>query len=391
MPAAAKPKPRTPRQLLEWSAGAARKVDRARKVIEGVRVLGRYSRNSHGYPGAENGTEYTPECMEKALPLYEGADVLWGHEEGRRPNGGTDDVAGVLRNARVEGDGDSMCIRADLHYFDSHPRTPRLLEDAERPDLSRFGLSHDARAGRERFDRAARRLVIESLSAVKSVDLVRKPATNRNLFEEQRPVSTTLRTLLESRLPKLSKPRRAWARTLLEDDMAPAMDAPVEGADDSSDPDSMLWSGFKSAIMAILDGDGSAEEKAKKIAKYLKAHDKLTSGSEPDAPSDVEEEEEDDKEKKSDDEKTEAVKQENEKLKRQLAARNLVEEAGLKADPALLESLEELPADKARKLVEREKARGGQPRSSGFGGTAGTGGGGGQVPTGSGFSASIRD
>ena len=65
---------------------------------------------------------------------------------------------------------------------------------------------------------------------------------------------------------------------------------------------------------------------------------------------------------------TEAVK----KLKHQLAVRDLCEAAGVKADRALIETLEELPLDKARKLIEREKARpASTPRSSGFSGSGG--------------------
>jgi hypothetical protein len=416
-----KPKPTSRRPLLEWSASAAGSpltVDRGRKVIEGVRVIGRFSRNSHGLKEATGGTEYTRRCMEQALPLYEGAEVLSGHERPgqSRPNGGNDDAVGVLRNARLDGDGDDLCVRADLHYFDSHPITPRLLEDAER-GLGVFGLSHDARAGRERFDRASKRLVIESLSSVKSVDLVRKPATNRNLWESSEPMSTTLRKLLESRLAGLPKPRRRLARRMIEDDTAPEMDAPAEAADggDDTDPDEALWSGFKAAIIAIIDGEGSAQDKAKKIGQYLKAHEKLSdaggddSGSDDAAGADDELEEQvgdgsgnqkgqrgamwandpnmdNHIERHGLDEEDESEVQ---VLRRRLAVRKLADDLGVKGDKVLLEAAESLPSlAAARKLLEREAARGGSPRSSGLGGGQGRGG---KVPSGTDFTASIKE
>ena len=383
------------RPLVEWRpsapAGSPLRVDREHRVIEGVRVLGRYSRNSHGLKEAGNGTEYTPECMREALPLYEGAEVLSGHEQpGRqRANGGNDDAVGVLRNARVEGDPGQECVRADLHYFESHPITARVLEDVER-GLGVFGLSHDARAGKERFDPGSRRLVIESLSAVHSVDLVRKPASNRNLWESV-PMSITLRELLEKL--KLTPARGAWRKRLLEEDGMPGMDAAVDApADLPADPapadaDEALTAGFKSAMMAVID-DGSLDAAGKlaKLKQLLTTHEKLTTEAEPEAPpadggtggSGA-----------ADDAKTESQK-ELAKLRHQLAVRKLADDLGVKGDKVLLETAEALPTvEAARKLLEREKARGGSAAPKG--GAPRTGGAG-AVPTDrKDFAASIKD
>lgn len=400
-----KPKRRTsPRALFEWSAsapsGAPLRIDRERRVIEGVRVLGRFSRNSHGLAEAENGTEYTPECMREALPLYEGAEVLSGHEQPgqRRASGGNDDVVGVLRNVRLEGSAGQECIRADLHYFETHKLVGRLIEDVERA-IGVFGLSHDASAGRERFDRANKRLVIESLSAVRSVDLVRKPATNRNLWEshEGKPMpKTTLRELLEAL--RLTPARRKWRNRLLEmgDDM-PGMDAPVDAPAPTEEPDDALWSGFMAAITKLCEkykaGEMDYKQAGKAVMDYLKTHDKLSGSAEPDAPDEVQEEDEDDaSDKKTDDDKTESVKSENAALKHKLAVRELCEQAKIAPDKALLESLEALPIANARALVEREKARGtgGAPRSSGAP-KGGTGGKGGTKPRGEAFVNAITE
>lgn len=379
--AATKPKPRTPatpRPLLEWAAaapagdGPALVIDRGGRVIERVRVLGRYSKNSHDVAGAENGTEYTPACMRGALPLYEGCEVLANHDtlggktdglKQRRTHRGVEYVVGVLRNSRVEAD----AVWADLHYFDSHPVSARLLEDVERR-LGVLGLSHDATSDprEDRVDPAARRLVVNRLTAVNSVDVVRRPATNRNLWEDQEhpPVTTTLRRLLEART--LSAARARWRRRLTEDDaMAPGLDAPIDApADACGDEDDALWSGFKAAIDKLFDkyksGDMDEKEVGKQVVEYLKAHDKLTAADEPDAPP---------ADETPDPVKTEAVK-DVAKLSHQIKVRDLFEELRVTPDRVLREAAEALPdLAAARRLIERDKARGGRPASASGHGT----------------------
>lgn len=362
----------TRRPLLEWSAatssGSPLKIDRERGVIEGVKVLGRVSRNSHGLREAVNGTEYTRACMEAALPLYEGCDVLVDHSGPSQKDRSSADVFGQLRNVRLAEDG----IRADLHYLKSHELADRVCEDVER-GLGVFGLSHDASAARERFDRGTKRLVIESLAAVRSVDLVRKPASNRNLWESEEPtVPTTLRNLLEAL--KLTPARDVWRRRLLEDNppsMDASMDAPMDSpADAGSNPEDALWAGFQAAIGKILDqyksGELDAKAAGKQVMDYLKTHDKLMGSSEPAAPAQADAPVQEDAScntSKTDANKSEAEK-ENAKLRHRLAVRELCEAAGVKPDKVLLESLEAVPEATARKLIEREKARGGSPRSS---------------------------
>lgn len=301
----------------------ALRIDRDAGVIYGVKVLGRYSRNNHGLTEAVNGSEYSPTCMRAALADYEGAKVKLNHPPDRSKPGAerdVDDTFGVLRNARIESDDDG--IRADLHYLRTHRKAPEVLEDVER-QLGLWGLSHNASAARERFDAGTKRLVIEELAQVRSVDLVDKPATNRNLWEsEYRTVSTSLRLLLESRLPKLSKVRQPWARLLLEDDaMAPMMDAPAEAPAEGGDEDDALWNGFMAAIDKLFEKykSGEMDEKAvgKGVVEYLKAHKNLTAADD----ADVEEAECDppaDKPKKDTMESEELVTLRNEKRAREL-------------------------------------------------------------------------
>lgn len=400
----ARPPATAARHLLErhtvGAAGSPLKVDRARGVIYGVKVLGFRSRNNHGLREATGGTEYTRDCARRALPLYEGADVLTDHDA-KSQTRGVRAVFGKLRNARLTEGG----VRADLHFLKSHPLADRVCDDVEQR-VGVYGLSHDATAGRERFDPASRRLVIESLSAVRSVDLVRKPATNRNLWESG-DMPQTLRDLIAGL--ELT-PARAKVRTrLLEADGMPEMDVPMDTpppADDAvagdGGEDDALWTGFAAAIQSIADsykaGDLDAKTAGKKILSYLKAHEGLAGPDEPTEP-DADEgvgavaegcDTPDEGCDTPDEAKTEAVKVRH--LEHKLAVRDLCEAAGVKADKVLLESLEALPLDHASKMVEREKGRAGggdgRPRSSGVP-AAGAGG---RLPaTAREFAASIRD
>jgi hypothetical protein len=298
----AKANRRTPRRLLEQfqvgagaRTGSPLEIDEDAGVIKRVKVLGRFSRNNHGMAEAENGTEYSPECMRKALPDYEGRKVKCNHPASRAEPGKDrpiEDTFGVLRDCVIESDEHGEpAIWADLHCLQTHPMYPRVVEDVQK-GLGVYGLSHNASAARDRFDRATKRLVIEELAQVRSVDLVDKPATNRNLWESERiTMPTTFRQILESYKPKLSKPGQKWVKNILEDDMmAPAMDAPVEAEGD--EPEDALWSGFQAAIQKVLDcyksGECDVKEAGKKIQDWLKAHDKLTGSDEPEAPDDGE-------------------------------------------------------------------------------------------------------
>jgi hypothetical protein len=360
-------KPR--RSLLEQAAlagvptGPALRVDPDAGVIYGVRVLGRYSRNSHGLAEAENGTEYSRPCMESAVPLYEGAKVKCDHPPDRSKPGAersVDDIFGVLKNVRLESDDDGQpVVRGDLHYRRFHRLTADVLDDVARR-LGLWGLSHNATARRERFDAGAKRLVIEELAQVRSVDLVDKPATNRNLWESwSRPVHT-LRSLLEARAgdAALSKPRRKWCRRLLEmyeadDAMAPAMNAPP--AEDTpapeADPDAALKGGFDAACNAVLMSDMTADEKIAKLKELLKTHEKLTQKAEPEAPPADATEAED---KPMDKQESEELRL----LRGEKAVRQLCESLSVTLSAAQVEAGAALPDAKRKAYVESFKPTG---------------------------------
>src|SRR5262245_683657 len=300
------------------------KIDEEAGIIYGVRVIGRYSKNNHGVSEAENGTEYTEGCMREALALYEDSDVNANHPPRSNPGVERDvnETFGVLRNCRVDRDpaGDPE-VRADLHYFRSHPMAPRVLEDVRRR-LGRFGLSHNATARRERFDRAKRRLVIEGLAKARSVDLVKRPSTNRNLWESHAvSTPTTLRQVLEAL--SLTPKRVAWRTWLLEDDtMAPAMDAPMDAAPAAGEEGDAAWAGFMQEIESIGEkfksGEMTAKEAGKKVAAFFKAHASLFGSVEPD-------EDPPEKDKANDEETDKVESEELTQLRAEKKARELCE------------------------------------------------------------------
>jgi hypothetical protein len=357
------------RSLLEQVAfataptAAPLKIDEAAGVIFRVKVLGRFSRNNHGVQEAENGTEYTPGAMRSALTQYEGAKVKANHPPDRnrpaaeRP---VEDTFGVLRNCVIENDeSGNPAVWADLHCLTSHPMYRRVIEDVQK-GLGVYGLSHNAASSRERLDRATKRLVIEEVALVRSVDLVDRPATNRNLWEsESRHVAITLRSLLEGLLPKWKKNRRSWADRLLEDDaMAPMMDAPVEG-DAAAEPEDQLWSGFQAAITGVLDkyksGDITADDCCKQIKDWVKAHDKLTGSSEPE-PVEESDDEDDDKKKSDMEAKCESLTSENKALRLCLL------EGVTNPTPAQLKAICRMESEAEQKeLIASFKGQGGKP------------------------------
>lgn len=250
------------------------RVDREKGVIFGVRVLGHESRNTYGVAGVE-ATEYAESSHRDACRLYEGMKVNIDHVREGGKERSSRDKFGVLRNAKTVIESNHPATYADLHYLKSHEMADRVAEDVEK-GMGVFGLSHDAFVGKERVDRGRKRLVIESLRKVNSVDLVGDAATNRNLWESEEPtMKTTLRAVLEG-LKSLPPNKAKWVRRLVEDgDMGMPMAADVSAAADA-EPDDMLAAGFRAAILAIVDDEGmDAGEKVKRIGKLIRTHEKL--------------------------------------------------------------------------------------------------------------------
>ena len=84
---------------------------------------------------------------------------------------------GELRDVRLRSDG----IYADLHYNRFNPNAAAIVEAAQRfPNT--IGLSHNATGQKTRH---GDREVVEAVDAVRSVDIVTRPATNTGLFEAE--------------------------------------------------------------------------------------------------------------------------------------------------------------------------------------------------------------
>jgi len=253
-------------KLQEVSYAESVTIDREAKVIRGVKVLGRESKN---------GRTYSDRAMQEAAKLYEGCEVNVDHpspENASKPRG-VMEGAGWLRGVKVGTDG----VFADLHYLESHPATPILLERAERnPD--RFGLSHNA-DGTVRQD--GQRFIVESIERVYSVDLVRGPATNQGLFESENPEETPKKmkrklTEIFSGLAKAKPDCAAALKPLMEMDGEYEMEAaPAEAAPAD------LHGAFKAACVTVLDDDSlDMAAKVSKIKEILKAEEKLAGKSE---------------------------------------------------------------------------------------------------------------
>jgi hypothetical protein len=164
-----KPKPRRSVQLLERVRSRSR-VDRANKVIRGVKILGRFS---------SNGRTYTEGALREAVPMYEGARVFVNH---RRPRDQRDrqisEVFGVLRNVRYIKD----ALYGDLHYLENAPSAAQILEAAENAPNT-LGLSHHAVG--DVTEGPGGREIVDKITHVRSVDIVAEPATTNGLFESQ--------------------------------------------------------------------------------------------------------------------------------------------------------------------------------------------------------------
>jgi hypothetical protein len=144
------------------------RLDKANGVVRGVKVLGLSS--SHGY-------RYSPDAVRGAAGLYEGKAVNIDHPQDRSKLGASRsyyDRFGKLHNIKyVEGKG----LFGDLHYNKKHRAAEQFEYDVEH-DPSNLGLSHNASG-----QATSGGDLVESITEVRSVDLVADPATTMGLFE----------------------------------------------------------------------------------------------------------------------------------------------------------------------------------------------------------------
>ncbi|MFQ5610068.1 MAG: hypothetical protein ACE5F8_07340 [Woeseiaceae bacterium] len=307
-------------QLLETTYGGNPSVNRDAKVIGGVKILGRASRN---------GRTYSQAAMESLVDKYNAIQVNVDHPDRTNPTveRSIADGFGVLQNIRLAEDG----IYGDLHYLESHALAPVVTERAERMPSS-FGLSHNAEG---RTSRKSGKVVVESIEAVHSVDIVSRPATSRGLFESEEYDMTTktIREILNE-----TKTTHAGRQLLLEQVDAGAIpaDMPVEVSSEAPAEDG-IKAAFRAAVIAAFDDDSlDTAATIAKIKDILKAQEKLASKpAAPEAPAEPPPEE--------------SVAESELKTVR---AENLLLRAGREATPERIEAVAAVSTATQAKLVE---------------------------------------
>lgn len=242
-----------------YQAGTKPVIDKVAGKITGVKILGRESPNG-------GGRIYSDAALREAAACYDGLGVNLNHPDRSTPGKErrVEDGIGWLENIQVRDDG----VYGDMAVILKHPYSEAIMEAAERrPD--RFGLSHNARGG---TSRKGDKTIVESITSVRSVDLVQNPATNKSLFESEEPVPNknhTLKSLIES-LPAKSIQRKTLS-DLLEEETLPMIgpDMPIEMAvepeGESLDADAAARAAFTAAINAVLSDESItwAETQAK--------------------------------------------------------------------------------------------------------------------------------
>jgi hypothetical protein len=233
----------------EWDA-----KDKAAGIVRGVKILGYES--CHGYG-------YTAEAMKNAAGLYEGRAINVDHPE-RKSLGASRsyrDRFGKLHNVRyVEGKG----LFGDLHYNKKHAIAEQFEYDVEH-DPSNLGLSHNA-SGVASADGK----FVESITNVRSVDLVADPATNVSLFESKGERRMAIK------LQKKSKSKQRLMAEFMEslhehEDLAELLEAAVAASpdEDGSAMDTPLQATAKMAAAIFMDESMDVAAKRAKILKLL--------------------------------------------------------------------------------------------------------------------------
>lgn len=254
--------------LQETTYGGSNKVDREAGIIRDVKILGQVSKN---------GREYATKAMQEAVKLYEGADVNVNHVDAKE-KGSRSVLEGVGWLVGVHHDDKRNGVYGDLHLLKTHAVTPVLFEAAERRP-ERFGLSHHADGS---VVHRGRKVIIESIEKVHSVDLVQNPATTNGLFEhvEEKGQTMKLKEYVEQ-IDAKNELQPILLKLLESDAMAPMAEAdmPAEAPAAGGESDDQIKAAFRQAVIAAFDDD-SLDTKAtlKKISDILKAYDKLQGG-----------------------------------------------------------------------------------------------------------------
>jgi hypothetical protein len=310
------------------------KVDREKKCIYGVKVLGWESVNNR---------RYLPEAGRDAVNrrLYEGAKVYTNHPGPSEKNRSRDveDGFGRLTNTRWENDG----VYGDLLYFENHPMAARILEDVER-GVGFFGLSHNAWGEGETRDGV---FVVAKIAEVNSVDLVSDGATVKNLWESR---DMAKKISLRDAIITSQGRKREYLAKLLEWQVFEADDtmaSPDGGAAAAGGEEPGWKEHLLNAISTLLDSDD--EDAKKTIDSIMKLLNPKTKPAEEDDEKKDEPKKDDEKSVKEDDEKKDDDKKKDDEKKAEESRQYRRLEKGL----ALCESSNVFPSAPIRKQLSR--------------------------------------
>lgn len=293
-------------RLLETTICEQATVDAQAGVIRGVKILGRES---------SNGRVYSDRAMDSAARLYENIGVNINHTDRSQPDRDRqlEEAFGFLSNVKREKD----AVFGDLHFLKSHPLAAVVIEAAERMP-NQLGLSHHAEG---KVVREGGRAVVEDVEKVFSVDLVRNPATNRGLFESEKPpMKRKVKAILAESYPRTYKSIAKLLREMDGPDEEPManmeVEVPAEGG-----AEEQAKAAFESMVLAVLH-DESLDKAGKlsKIKEILAAEEKLL-GTETTA-----EEEEEPGQEKEDEEEKETTESKRRKPATDPAVKQLMEQ-----------------------------------------------------------------
>lgn len=277
-----------PRGIFEDSAGYvpdatteanyADRVDEERGIVFGVKILGTESRNTPRTIGETYETvgEYidTPYCysveaLRDAIPLFEGIKVLIDHPDFQYTRSGerfasagersVKENFGRIVNVRVTSDG----MYGDHEYLKSEPFSAKYVEVVKRmPNVLAFS---PAANGVLRVVNAKPTII--KITDVRSVDLVgERPGTTSSLFEsESKPMADTATMEPEKKTYEDDAPVLTPGAT----PMAETDDVPTGEGRDHFD------AAFEKEVIDIWNGEGTAQEKAKKISQLAKKQDEI--------------------------------------------------------------------------------------------------------------------
>lgn len=263
-------------------------VDEAEGIIRGVLIVGLKSRNKGRTIGCtreefgdacEEEYSYSPEALQNAIRLYEGAVVRIDHpnfsrgannERTSRESRSAFDTFGELREVHyVENKG----LVGDLHYIRTHELAPRVVEVAQRFP-NKFALSHNARGNPELVDG---KIVITEIASVESVDLIgEQGGTTNGLFEstDTETPKMTKRAVLVVLNEQAGKGNKTAKRLMEMGGMEPAMASEVDVPAESSGEEQMQMA-IDAMVLAIVNGEGTSDEKVKKIKSVLGVNDEV--------------------------------------------------------------------------------------------------------------------